>query len=63
MLRCSPIRVERNIRTVIDHAWRNNPEFLSELAGFELTQQPNVTQFLDILVTFMLHEQSRPFTG
>lgn len=56
-LQCPLSCIERNIRTVIEHAWRINPEYLIELAGYELTQPPNVKQFLDILVTYLLHEQ------
>lgn len=56
-LQCPVSCIERNIRTVIEHAWRVNPEYLIELAGYELTQPPSVKQFLDILVTFLLHEQ------
>lgn len=49
--------VERNIRTVIDYAWRNNPTYLSRLAGYQLTQPPTVTHFLDMLVTICLRER------
>lgn len=59
VLQCSLTGIERNIRTAIEHAWQTNPEYLIELAGYELTQPPNVKQFLDILVTFLLHEQDK----
>ena len=62
-LNCTPGCVERNIRTVIDLAWRNNPDYLSELAGYKLTQSPNVKQFLDILVTYLLREQEHSSAG
>lgn len=42
-------RVERNIRTVVSAAWRNNPALLSRLAGFRLAAKPRPTQFLAIL--------------
>lgn len=53
--------IERDIRTVIEHAWRNNPEYLSRLAGFPLAQPPSALQFLDILVTFSLRELSQSY--
>ena len=56
-LGCDMHCVERNIRTAINHAWRNNPDYLSSLAGFQLTQPPTVTHFLDMLVTVCLREQ------
>ncbi len=56
-LGCNTHCVERNIRTAINHAWRNNPDYLCRLAGFRLTQPPAVVQFLDILVTVCLREQ------
>ncbi len=55
-LGCDFRSVERDIRTVIDHAWRTNPEYLSQLAGFPLSYQPTVIQFLDILVAYSLRE-------
>lgn len=56
-LSCDYRCVERNIRTAIDCAWRSNPDYLSRLARFRLTQPPTVVQFLDILVTVSLREQ------
>ena len=56
-LGCSFRSVERDIRTVIAHAWSYNPAYLSHLAGFSLPYPPTVCQFLDILVSFSLREQ------
>ena len=53
---CSPSAVERDIRTVISCAWRTNPQYLTMLAGYPLTQQPTVKEFLDILVSYLLRE-------
>lgn len=52
---CSMSTMERNIRTVIEEAWKNNRPFLNHLAGYELSQPPSAKQFLDILVTYILH--------
>lgn len=41
--------VERSIRTVITVAWTTNPERLSQLAGYGLTQKPRPAQFLAIM--------------
>ncbi len=56
---CDFRSVERNIRTVIEHAWQSNPDYLSRLAGFSLNHPPTVIQFLDILVTFLMRERER----
>lgn len=56
-LSCDHRCVERDIRTAIDRSWRTNPDYLSRLAMFKLTQSPTVLQFLDILVTVSLYEK------
>lgn len=47
--------IERNIRTVAQVAWENNPDLLSELAGFPLTRRPKAAHFISTL--------SFPFIG
>lgn len=42
-------RVERNIRTVSDAAWKNNPSLLIHLAGYLLDCRPTNSRFLAIL--------------
>lgn len=44
--------VERNMRTVVAAAWKNDPLLLSELAGFPLKRKPNNGRFLAILADF-----------
>lgn len=56
-LNCDFRTVERDIRTVIEHAWLFNPSYLAHLAGFPLAYPPTVSQFLDILVSFSLRER------
>lgn len=46
---CNPKCIERNIRTVIHRAWRTNKKRLCALAGYELTAEPSVSEFLDLL--------------
>lgn len=41
--------VERNIRTVAQIAWENNPDLLSELAGHPLRGRPKAAQFIALL--------------
>ena len=48
---CNPLTVERNIRTVILNVWRNNREYLNQIAGFHLSAPPTVSQFIDIIAT------------
>ena len=46
---CNYRCVERNIRTVILHAWRKNKNYMIEIADRPLTEPPTVMDFLDIL--------------
>lgn len=48
---CQAHCVERNIRTVIYLAWRNNRDLLCRLAGYELSAPPSVSRFIDILTS------------
>ena len=41
--------VERNIRTVILRAWRQNPELLRQCARFPLNKRSTCGEFLDML--------------
>lgn len=41
--------VERNIRTVVSAAWKNDPLLLAEMAGAQLSRKPTNGQFLSIL--------------
>ncbi len=45
--------VERNIRTIILRAWRVNRKGLQELAGYPLEGPPPVSDFLQILVSYL----------
>ena len=46
---CDWRAIERNIRTVIHRAWCVNREYLGELAGYPLQQEPTVTEFVEML--------------
>ena len=46
---CDWRAIERNIRTVIHRAWCVNREYLGELAGYPMHQEPTVTEFIEIL--------------
>lgn len=45
---CKTECVERNIRTVILHAWKVRRDRLNEIAGYTLSAPPSVTEFLDM---------------
>lgn len=51
---CDVSAVERNLRTVILHAWRVNPEAIRRLVRYPLRQPPTVKEFIDILVSYLL---------
>lgn len=45
--------VERDIRTVINTVWRCQPELLTEIAGFQITEKPGPSRFLSILTGYI----------
>lgn len=50
----SPASVERDIRTAIQRCWnRGNRSFLSQLAGYSLTQCPSPGYFLSLLAVHL----------
>lgn len=51
---CSCPQVERNLRTVIQHAWRVNADGVRKLAAYPLPQAPTVTEFIEILTVYAL---------
>ena len=53
---CNVDNVERNIRTIIQHAWDQYPDRLAEIARCELKYPPTVSEFLDYLVVYIQRE-------
>lgn len=51
---CHWTSVERNIRTIVQHAWRVNPTLLGKMAGYPLTDVPTVSEFLEIISAHIL---------
>ena len=49
--------VERNIRTLAHRAWKVNPGYLQELAGYPLKGPPTVSEFIDILASHVLRQR------
>lgn len=47
--------VERNIRTVLNIVWRNNPQKIAELAQHPMYAKPTVSQFISILALSLLN--------
>lgn len=54
---CSCPQVERNLRTVIRRAWLVNEAGLKRLAAYPLTQEPTVTEFVEILAVHVLRRR------
>ena len=51
---CStPSAVERNMRTVVQRAWKINPADLERMAGYHIEYLPSVSEFLDILFNYI----------
>ena len=56
---CDWRTIERNMRTVIHRAWTFNTDRLMELAVYPLRREPTVTEFLDILSSYMMRQSPR----
>ena len=50
---CNRHNIERNIRTVAEHAWENHSERLTEIAGYDVVATPSVSELISILVTYV----------
>ena len=49
---CNIRTIERNIRTVILNAWKNNKYQIENIMGVKLTSPPTVTEFIDSLAYY-----------
>ena len=50
---CSWRAVERAIRTTAARAWERNPQLLTEIARYPLTQPPTASDFIDMLSDYL----------
>lgn len=46
--------VEHSIRTAVKRAWKVNPSFLSEIAGYSITKCPDNREFLANLYDYVI---------
>ena len=51
---CSWTAVERNIRTVVAHAWKTNPALLIQMAGYPLDGAPTASEFIEIVSNYIV---------
>lgn len=51
---CDWRTIERNIRTIIHRAWLVNRDYLTELAGYPMHNEPTVTEFVEMLADHAL---------
>lgn len=50
----SPQCVERNLRTLVNAIWhKGNRQTFTEIAGYEFSQQPTTTEFIDIITSYL----------
>ena len=47
----------QNLRTVSTRAWQTAPERLCKIAGYPLQKAPGVSEFIDILTTYLVRRQ------
>ena len=48
--------VERNIRTVVDAIWKHSPEKLEQIAMRELKHRPSNSDFISILLMYIIRQ-------
>lgn len=58
---CDWRSVERNLRTVICRAWRRNATLLTQMAAYPLLGIPTVTEFLDILASYLMRQRTSEY--
>jgi two-component system response regulator (stage 0 sporulation protein A) len=56
---CDWKSVERNVRTLVDRAWKVNPQYLEKLAGYPLNRKPTAIDFVDIVAQHVLYADKR----
>ena len=56
---CSWRHLERNLRTVIQRAWAVNRDLLQEMSAYPLLLMPTVSEFLDIVTTYLQRQTLR----
>ena len=49
--------IERNIRTVVQHCWKNNKELLSQIFGYELITSSTNTEFIDYVSYYIVNSK------
>ena len=50
----TPTNVEHDIRTVVNVCWTNHKEVMEEIAGYPLTYKPTNSEFLDMIVYYLI---------
>lgn len=55
---CNWKAVECNLRTVVNRAWKLNPELMRTLAGYRLEKKPTVAEFITIVANHVLRSKS-----
>jgi hypothetical protein len=55
---CDWRTIERNIRTIVSRAWHVNQPLLIEMAGYHLKREPTVTEFIEMIASYMLRMET-----
>lgn len=58
-LDCDWKLVERNLRTVILRAWKQNPDLMEQLAGYPLEKPPKAGEFLGMVYNYMARQSMK----
>lgn len=54
-----PSAIERNVRTATERAWKISKDKVKKMARYELSSMPSSSEFVDILVSFLLRQQRK----
>ena len=53
---CDRCNVERNLRTIVLHAWQINQPLMTKMAKFALDGPPSASKFIDIVAAYIQRE-------
>lgn len=59
---CDWRTIERNIRTIVSRAWHVNQPMLIEMAGYQMKREPTVTEFIEMIASYMLRMESTRYS-
>ena len=54
---CEMTNIEHNIRNLLEACWRTNKDDFERIAGCKLLYRPSNSEFLDMIVTYIMKQR------